>query len=190
MTPPGSQPHTMPPSPTESQTSVEDYDELTRPPTTSRRRKPAPLVGNVPLEAIKNSARSGMGRAASYDALTGKQANPLQFRADDAELREILRRGMLRAKDVSGKNKTARSSATLSLPRSSRLSMDVMLMRPIARSMAFSPCFGWPCSSGSSRLGLRTGGDWVARWEPTRYCRPCSRGICWCFSLLMESCVR
>lgn len=96
----------MPPSPTESQSSVEDYDELTHTSTASRRRRRAPNVDKVALEVIKNSARSGIGRAASYDALTGKQASPSQIRADDAELREILKRGMLRAKDVSGKNKT------------------------------------------------------------------------------------
>jgi sterol O-acyltransferase len=107
MTPPGSPlPASVAPTPAESQTSVEDYDDLTEPATVGRRQKQVIDAATSTLEAIKQSARSGVGRASSYDALTGKEnkvSHP--FRADDAELRAILQRGLLRAKDSSGKTK-------------------------------------------------------------------------------------
>lgn len=116
MTPPGSTPEGMTSPTPESVSSVEDYDDIGGPVTTAVvRRRPgkADAAGSRKPEA--NGPDSARPRDSSQPVLpplqTDQDVKAFIVNADDDKLREVLRRGLERAKDPSG---TSRARAKFS----------------------------------------------------------------------------
>ncbi|KAB5577561.1 MBOAT family protein, partial [Coniochaeta sp. 2T2.1] len=107
MTPPGSPPEPLRASTPESLSSVEDYDEMTRADQLRRKHAGAGIPNIQKRGAI--SLYSGSSSNSSTSVLppvqTEHDVKAFVVKADDDEIREVLRRGLERAKDPSGKTK-------------------------------------------------------------------------------------
>lgn len=110
MTPPGSPLEPVAASTPESLSSVEDYDDMTRPVTSVVARRRLNKVGAA--EAQKHEGTS-LDKARPGDSnhsvppptQTEQDVRAFVFNADDDEIREVIRRGLQRAKDPSGKSR-------------------------------------------------------------------------------------
>lgn len=103
MTPPGSPPDADPmaASTPDSQSSVEDYDEITQPVTSLvARRRPAKAST---AGARQKPERANTGQVPT-PIHTGDDTRAVIIRADDVEIRDVLRRGLQRAQDPTGKS--------------------------------------------------------------------------------------
>lgn len=110
MTPPGSPPEPMTASTPESLSSVEDYDDITRQETSvAVRRRPGKAGSPAPQKTERTSLGQGRSGTPRYSVLppvqTEQDVKAFVVRADDDEIREVLRRGLQRAKDPSGKSR-------------------------------------------------------------------------------------
>jgi sterol O-acyltransferase len=113
MTPPGSHTESMTGASTpDSQSSIEDYDDIAQASDShlARHRQRRFRVGLAQGPSEDTSKDSGVSREHSRGVLaplqTEKDAQAFVLRADNDEIREVLQRGLQRARDPSGKSRT------------------------------------------------------------------------------------